>query len=418
MKKITLLLTAFGLSMVLSAQTKITFEDAEIGTTGGATAMWGGGTVDVVANTYTTGNPSTKALHVLNTNYLPVYFGNVPIPAGAETMYSKIRVKYLIIGGTDTNYPTLEVFSSPNTSLAGATEKIGEVGWAGLWGTAEIGIWKTIEFTFANSILKPVPAGNLILKLSKSNTEYLIDDVELVLIPVATPIVLVNDFESNNLTDVLAMKRWSTTDASAIVEANPTNAANKSAHILATNWNSCLEQIIALPAGKILANYDKLTFDVYLNNIDGTDNTYKDIELYLEGTKVMHPQSAGVANAWETKVFMLDTISSIASYGNSFKLDLGINTNKANYYLDNIKLTEKTGTGFSENILNVLTFRRTGNTLYFNQTIERIDIVDLGGRNVITAKNINEINISNLNNGVYVMKSVEKGETYIKKIIK
>ena len=418
MKKTTLLLTFFGLSMVLSAQTKITFEDAEIGSTGGATAMWDGGTVDVVANTYTTGNPSSKALHVLNTNYLPVYFGNVPIPAGAETLYSKIKVKYLIIGGTDTNYPTLEVFSSPSSSLAGATEKIGEVGWAGLWGTAEIGIWKTVEFTFANSILKPVPSGNLILKLSKSNTEYLIDDVELVLIPVATPTVIVNDFEANNLTDVLAMKRWSTTDASAIVESNPTNAANKSVHILATNWNSCLEQIIALPAGKVLADYDKLTFDVYLNNIDGTDNTYKDIELYLDGTKVMHPQSAGVANAWETKVFMLDTISSITSYGNSFKLDLGINSNKANYYLDNIKLTEKTGTGFSKNTFNVLTFKRTGNTLYFNQTIDRIEIVDLGGRNVITAKNINEINISNLNNGVYLMKSLVMGETYIKKIIK
>ncbi|MDD5184427.1 MAG: hypothetical protein PHS84_04110 [Paludibacter sp.] len=417
MKKTTLLLTFFGLSMVLSAQTKITFEDAEIGSTGGATAMWDGGTVDVVANTYTTGNPSSKALHVLNTNYLPVYFGNVPIPAGAETLYSKIKVKYLIIGGTDTNYPTLEVFSSPSSSLAGATEKIGEVGWAGLWGTAEIGIWKTVEFTFANSILKPVPSGNLILKLSKSNTEYLIDDVELVLIPVATPTVIVNDFEANNLTDVLAMKRWSTTDASAIVESNPTNAANKSVHILATNWNSCLEQIIALPAGKVLADYDKLTFDVYLNNIDGTDNTYKDIELYLDGTKVMHPQSAGVANAWETKVFMLDTISSITSYGNSFKLDLGINSNKANYYLDNIKLTEKTGTGFSKNTFNVLTFKRTGNTLYFNQTIDRIEIVDLGGRNVITAKNINEINISNLNNGVYLMKSLVMGETYIKKII-
>src|SRR5674476_713596 len=98
--EIILFLTAFGLSMALSAQTKITFEDAEIASTGGAIAMWGGGSVDVVANTYTTGNASANALHVLNTNYLPIYFENVAIPAGAETVLSKIKVKFLIIGGT------------------------------------------------------------------------------------------------------------------------------------------------------------------------------------------------------------------------------------------------------------------------------------------------------------------------------
>lgn len=71
MKKITFLLSILGLSMAMSAQTKITFEDAVIGSSGGATAMWSAGSLDVVANTYTTGNPSAKALHVLNANYLP-----------------------------------------------------------------------------------------------------------------------------------------------------------------------------------------------------------------------------------------------------------------------------------------------------------------------------------------------------------
>ena len=107
---------------------KITFESDAVGSTGGATAVWSAGSVDVVANTYTTGNSSAQALHVLNTGYLGVYFANIPLPAGAETMYSKIKVKYLVIGGTDTTYPSLEIFSSPNSYTMGDPEKFGVVG--------------------------------------------------------------------------------------------------------------------------------------------------------------------------------------------------------------------------------------------------------------------------------------------------
>ena len=130
MRKSLLFFALFCLSLGVSAQqaVKITFEDAEIGSTGGATAMWDGGSVDVQANTYLTGNPSAKVLHVNNTGYLPVFFSNIAVPAGAETLYSKIRVKYLIIGGTDTNYPSLEIFSSPNSSTAGDTEKNRNIG--------------------------------------------------------------------------------------------------------------------------------------------------------------------------------------------------------------------------------------------------------------------------------------------------
>lgn len=415
MKKITLFLTAFGLSMALSAQTKITFEDAAIGSTGGATAMWNAGTVDVVANTYTTGNASAKALHVLNTNYLPIYFENVAIPAGAETVLSKIKVKFLIIGGTDTNYPTLEIFSSPNSTTAGATEKIGEVPWAGLWGTAEIGIWKTVEFAFANATLKPVPAGNLILKLSKSNTEYLIDDVELVVIPVATPVILINDFEANAINDVLNMKRYSTTDASATVEANPTDAAKKSAHITAINWNSCLKQNVVLPAGKVLADYNKLSFDIYLNNIvDVTDNLWKNMEVYVDGTKVIDIQSQGVSAAWETKEYTLDNLAG----ANAFVLDIGLNTNKANYYLDNIKLTEKGTNSITQTLENPIIVYCTGNTIHLSQLSNQVDVIDINGRLLASAKNTSSINVSNLSTGVYMVKVNVNGQTQVVKVVR
>lgn len=107
MKKTTFLIVFVCMAIFSFGQTKITFESDAIGTAGGASAVWDGGTVGVIANAYTTGNPSTKVLHVQNNGYLGVHFSNVSIPASAQTVYSTLKVKYLIIGGTDTNYPSL-----------------------------------------------------------------------------------------------------------------------------------------------------------------------------------------------------------------------------------------------------------------------------------------------------------------------
>ena len=307
---------------------KITFENDAICTTGGATAMWSGGTVEVIANTFTTGNSSGKVLRVNNTNYVPIHFDNVAFPAGAETMYSILKLKILMVGGTDTNYPTLEIFSSPNNSSAGATEKIGSLGWQSLWGNAEIGVWKTVEFTLATSLIKPIPDGKLVLKLVKSSCEYLLDDIELVPVPAAGNIFTVSDFESNTLNEVLAMRRYSPTDATATVVASPTDANNKVVHVVANNWNSAVRFNVALPTGKEMANYENLSFDIYLNNIEGSDNGWKNIEGYIGDTKVIDRQSQGLANAWETKSYAIENLAG----GNAFVFDLGLNTNKGNYF--------------------------------------------------------------------------------------
>lgn len=415
MRKSLLFFALFCLSLGVSAQqaVKITFEDAEIGSTGGATAMWGGGSVDVQANTYLTGNPSAKVLHVNNTGYLPVFFSNIAVPAGAEALYSKIRVKYLIIGGTDTDYPSLEIFSSPNSSTAGATEQIGTLAWAGLWGAAEIGVWKTIEFPFSSTLLTPVPAGNLVLKLTKSNTEYLIDDVELVLAPVASSVLVVNDFESNTIDEVLGMKRWSITDATATVKASPTDAANKVVQILATNWNSCLKQTVVLPAGKVLANYESLSFDIFLNDIAETDNLWKNMEIYVDDTKVIDVQSQGVTNAWETRSYPLSALAG----GNSFVLDLGVNTNKGNYFIDNIKL-HATTSGFGNQNVDHLSVYSTTNAFILSKEVDSYELYNIQGVRVSNGMKVSTINTSNLGNGIYILKARINDELFQTKLLK
>lgn len=415
MRKSLLFFALFCLSLGVSAQqaVKITFEDAEIGSTGGATAMWDGGSVDVQANTYLTGNPSAKVLHVNNTGYLPVFFSNIAVPAGAEALYSKIRVKYLIIGGTDKDYPSLEIFSSPNSSTAGDTEKIGKLDWAGLWGVAEIGVWKTIEFPFSSTLLTPVPAGNLVLKLTKSNTEYLIDDVELVLTPVASSVLVVNDFESNAIDEVLAMKRWGATDATATVKASPTDAANKVVQILATNWNSCLKQTVVLPAGKVLANYESLSFDIFLNDIAETDNLWKNMEIYVDDTKVIDVQSQGVTNAWETRSYPLSALAG----GNSFVLDLGVNTNKGNYFIDNIKL-HATTSGFGNQNVDHLSVYSTTNAFILSKEVDSYELYNIQGVRVSNGMKVSTINTSNLGNGIYILKARINDELFQTKLLK
>ena len=417
MKKTVLFFALIGLGALSYAQqaVKLTFENAEIGSTGGAVAMWSGGTVDVIANTYKAGNPSDKVLHCNNTNYLPIYFENVALPAGAETMYSMIRVKYLMVAGDDMNYPSLEIFSSPNNYTAGATEKIGELGWQALWGTAEVGVWKTIEFPLSTSLLKPVPEGKLILKLIKSKCEYLIDDVELVPVPASSDIFTVADFEGNALNDVLSMRRWSTTDATATVTASPTDAQNKVAHVVCTNWNSAVRTSVVLPAGKELAHYDNLSFDIYLNNQDGADNGWKSIEVYVGDTKVIEKQSEGVANAWETKSYPIENLAG----GNTFTLDIGLSTNKGDYFIDNIKLKLKPlNTGFDTNVEKVLIVYSANESFVLNSVVDEFELFSATGSGITSGGNTDIIPASALANGIYILKAKIKGTTYTTKIIR
>ncbi len=412
MKKITLFFVAMSLFATVKAQepVKITYENDAVGTTGGAAAMWDG-TVEVIANTYTTGNSSGKVLRANNTNYLPIYFENVAIPAGAETMYATLRMKILMVSGPDTGYPSLDIFSSPNNYTASAAQKIATLGWESLWGDAEIGVWKTVSFTFSTALIKPIPGGKLVLNLKKSSCVYLLDDIELIPVQTSSSNYFVSDFETNSLNDVLPMRRYTPTDATATVVANPTNAANKSVHVVCTNWNSAVSFNVVLPVGKVLANYDNLSFDIYLNNIVGTENAWKNVEVYVGANKVIDTQSEGVANAWETKSYSLVNLAG----GNSFVFDLGLNTNKGDFYLDNIKLRLASATGVRLQESNALFIFNSGNAFVMNQKVDKYVLYNTLGAVVAQGINQTEINTSGLVSAVYILQAKVGAQTYTTK---
>jgi hypothetical protein len=404
----------FGAFVHAGTPVIITFEDAEIGSKGGVVSVWDAGTIEVVANTYTTGNSSEKVLRVQKASYMGLYFENLPLPAGAETEYAKIKAKYLVVGGTDINYPALEIYSAPNNNTMEETEKIGSLPWANLWAKAELGVWKTIEFPLSNSLITPVPAGNLILKLVKDDCEYLIDDIELVPAPSASSVFTIADFETNNIDDALPMKKWYPEDGTATVKANPTKPAEKSAQIVTSNYDAMLRTNVTLPTGKTLADYEKISFDVYL--LSGYENNYKKMEIYVDGNTVYQDEgypAQGADDTWITKEYMLDNVES----GNSFVLDLGISSPNGNYYIDNIKLYAKTDTvTIVENAKTSSVFFNN-NTLYLNNS-GNVQIFDTNGRLILAKQNVTTLDLSSVSRGIYIAKALVDGGVEVIKFVK
>lgn len=152
---------------------------------------------------------------------------------------------------------------------------------------------------------------------------------------------MAEDFESKTLTESLEMKNVyaGPVVGTASVVANPTVTEEKSAQIVIAsgNYNTLLKLILTLPVGKVLANYEQLSFDIY--RMAG-DANYKKMYIWVDGAKVFEDGSyiqQAPATTWTTKTYNLTNLSA----GNTFEIAFGISTDAGNYLIDNVKLKEK-----------------------------------------------------------------------------
>ena len=152
--------------------------------------------------------------------------------------------------------------------------------------------------------------------------------------------IVLCDFEANAIGDAYNMKNLysPTTTSTAVVEADPANPQNKVLHVKNTEWNTFVEY--ALPDGVTGANlYDKyqtITFDIYRpapsdgNDwmqaaiLLGTDQLYWDADYPYQGDR----------GVWLTKTYDLKEVRNDATV-----LLVGYNNDKAEYYIDNIRLS-------------------------------------------------------------------------------
>lgn len=225
----------------------------------------------------------------------------------------------------------------------------------------------------------------------------------------------VENFEGKTLNEDLPMKEWNAVDATATVKANPTNAAQKSALIVTSNWDAHLKLNVSLPVGKVLADYNKIKFDIYLNS--GHQNNDKKMKVYVNDAVVYedtnYPTQAPDAT-WTTKEYSLSNLAA----GNTFVLDLGISTTDGNYYIDNVVLVEKTATAIGETKGEVFSATVSSNTIELSQVASSLKVYDITGQMLVSAENTSSVEVSLRDGSIYVIKAVVNGKVQTVKIVK
>jgi hypothetical protein len=421
MKKITIFVLLCGAFLFANSQTKMTFEDQSLN---GSAAVYNG-SVSVVANPVTTGlNASSYCLDVIDNDYAPVKFTNFNIPAGAKATYPYAKIKFKIAykafnGGNDLDYPSVDVFSSPTNPTLSNAEKLGSINSAWTTHAADSLVWKSAEFVFSSSSLTDIPAGILVLKVAKPKCEYLLDDIELIPSSTNNPdVVSLLDFESNAVNDTYPTANiyGGNPASTAVVVADPVSGHSANAlQMTATDYNQVIAFNITLPSGSLLNQYDRLYFDRYSTSTD-----YAQAYIYANTVKIYQDASGypsqGAANTWLTKDYELP--SGVPAQ-NSFTLKIGYTSkNSGSYLIDNVKLHRLVFTGVEKNQINALLVNYYNNSIHFNKVVERVHVFDLSGHLIVDRENVDEVNARNLPNGLYIVKAIANGETFVTKVIK
>lgn len=264
--------------------------------------------------------------------------------------------------------------------------------------------------------------------MSTDKGNYYIDNVKLTGGGVPPPppggILTIADFNDKSIGATLEMKEWYPEDGTATIAADPANSSNKVVNIVTTNWDAFLKLNVTLPSGKTLANFESLSFDIYIpSNANDANPNYKNMFVYLDDVKKFentdYPKQADVA-VWTTKTFELSALAltSAENAKASFNLAFGMSTDKGNYYIDNVKMKEKT-TSIRITTEKLIGLYVSGNTLYFNgMQAHKVAVYDLKGSLQATGQHVSSMDVSHLNAGVYIVKAEVDGKIMIGKVIK
>lgn len=155
---------------------------------------------------------------------------------------------------------------------------------------------------------------------------------------------MAEDFDESGAT-VSAWNKWGGTGSGTVAIADdPVTSGNKVASFTGGDYNTVLEISVTLPQGKTLKDYTKLTFDLY--RVSG-DEDYKNMLVraddYVIHEDTSNPHLAGT-KVWTSKSYAINASNTV---GNTFKLRIGIESNKANYLIDNVRLKELAPSGTS-----------------------------------------------------------------------
>lgn len=255
--------------------------------------------------------------------------------------------------------------------------------------------------------------------------------------------IILKDFSTNAVGDAFYIYGYyqnavSTSRGTATVAADPVASNGNSIKVVPISGNHLVQFSISIPVNTTLANYDNFSFDLLPTNIlnDGfttgqtgarystalvqigsscTPGAAGATTLLWETTSV----DKGLANIWHTIAIDLTKLTGLTAYSGSQSLFIGLySNNNTIYYIDNITIRATTSAVNHVNQSAPLVIYSDGETFNLSQTVDKAELFNLSGSRIMTVTNSNKISVSNLSNGVYVVKSMIAGESYISKVVK
>lgn len=160
--------------------------------------------------------------------------------------------------------------------------------------------------------------------------------------------LMLEDFEGKTIGDSENVVLKNGSDGTATVVADPLGKSNNSLNFISgnyTNENDYYYIDVTLPEPKTLSDtyFEKLIFDVVCNKGTGVDNNNKSILVKIGNT------STGLGNFWigtpNTESWSQQSFSLAGKYTNekTFRIYIGgVHANRANLFIDNIRLSVKT----------------------------------------------------------------------------
>lgn len=155
--------------------------------------------------------------------------------------------------------------------------------------------------------------------------------------------LMLEDFEAGDIGDELTVVAPYAINQNtfAKIAEDPKDDQQQVAHAVIKNWDEYLSIEVTLPNGKTLADYEKLDFDIYYNSVSGTDNGNKSFVLRFDAVpnegNYFHKESTGGTSGHQTWMHKSIDLTGVSS-DNTVTINLGIRSNNANYFVDNIKL--------------------------------------------------------------------------------
>jgi hypothetical protein len=228
---------------------------------------------------------------------------------------------------------------------------------------------------------------------------------------------LLYDFENNTVGDAYTTINYYGGDvaSTAIVAADPASTSTKVLKMTSTNYNQAISFSVTLPTGKLLTDYDRLYFDRYSTALQYTQVKILANTITIYADAGSNYPSQGTAATWITKDY---EISATAPAENAFTLFLGYSINNDTYYIDNVKLHLKTITSVNTVNENPFIVYCADNSIKLSESASQVDVYNIEGCLLVSAKNTSVVNVSDLGHGIYIVKARINGQTFNSKVSK